>query len=288
MEKKAKKVEKRVGDDVNALECYLKDINKVPLLSRDEECKIAREAKACKIARDKLISANLRFVVKIAKKYQGQGLPLEDLINEGNIGLIKAAKNYDTERGYHFISYAVWWIRQSILMGIAEKSRMIRMPLHWNSRLIQIEHARQTALDNKHINENMSEIAEKLKMKTEKVNELILMAQETISLEQPTNDETNPSMLGDFLESDQHPSPEDYVLNKSLQDEIEKILNTLTNRESAILKARYGLDDGVPKSLEEIGRRFNISKEGVRQIESRALAQLKSPEKRDRLENYVA
>ena len=278
---------KRGHDDI--LDCYLSDISRTPLLSREEEIKTAKEAANGSIpARDKLISANLRFVVKIAKKYQGHGLPLEDLINEGNIGLIKATENYDVNRGFHFISYAVWWIRQSILAAIAEKARFIRMPIHWNTQLIQIQKARQLIQDSQNQRNEITEIANQLGMDSEKVKELIMLAQEVVSLDQPTQEVNHAASIGEFLENENQASPEENAMYGIMQSEIEKALDTLDSREAKVLKARYGLDDGIPKSLEEIGEHYRISKEGVRQIESKALNRLRQSGQSRALESYVA
>jgi len=273
----------------NILEYYLKDINKVPLLTREQEIEIAREAaRGNKIARDKLINANLRFVVRIAKRYQGHGLPLTDLINEGNLGLIKAVEHFDVDRGYHFISYAVWWVRQSILTAIAEKSRMIRMPLYWNSKFIQIDKSKESGMDQQSNRNEISDMANELGMNAEKLLEIIVFKQDILSLDQPSNDSQKASPIGDFLESGHHTSPEEQVMNNALQDDIKRLLDTLNNREAEVIRARYGLVDGIPKSLEEIGDHFNLSKEGVRQIEKRALKQLKHHSCIRVLEPYVA
>ena len=271
------------------LDSYMHDIKKIPLLSREEEQKIAREAgKGNKAAQDKLINANLRFVIRIAKKYQGQGLPLEDLISEGNVGLLKALKHYDPDRGFHFISYAVWWIRQSILMAIAEKSRFIRIPMHWNSKLIQIEKSRMMVTENQISGNEITEMAEQLGMEPEILRELMLLRQDTISLEHPVNMNGTSSQLGDFLEGLYDESPEEHALNQSLQDEIEKVLDTLSSKEAEVIRARYGLVDGIPKSLEEIGVRYNMSKERIRQIENTAIDLLRQPSRSRRLESYIA
>ena len=289
--KKSQKVQ-IIIDSEDIVDNYLKEISCVPLLSREEEEKIALEsAHGNKAAREKLIKANLRFVVNIAKKYQGKGLPFIDLISEGNIGLIKAVERFEVERGYHFISYAVWWIRQSILMAIAEKARPIRMPLHWNAKLMEIEKVRQLYLDSQYTGNTGSEIekiANQVGLDPVNVNELVMLGQDALSLEQPMNDNDAASSFGDFLENENQESPEDHVVNESLHEEIEKVLNTLDEREAEIIRARYGLGNHRPMTLEEIGDRFNISKEGVRQIENKAITQLKSPERRSRLEVYVA
>ena len=286
--KKAGQVkDQKTGEDI--IDSYLKEISKIPLLTREEEIKLAKEAaNGNKAAQDKLVKGNLRFVVKIAKRYQGRGLPLLDLISEGNIGLIKAAENFDVERGFHFISYAVWWVRQSILIAIAEKSRPIRMPLHWNNKLIEIDRARQLSQDEQSQGNEIEKIASLTGIDTERVNELVSLGQDALSLEQPVNGKNNSSSFGDFLESMNHISPEDHALNISLNEEIEKALKTLGNREAEIIRFRYGLGNRQPMSLEELGYRYHISKEGVRQIENKAIKRLQASNYISRLEPYVA
>ena len=291
MKKKIRKPEQEVAmyDNEDITESYLKEISRIPLLSREEEQEIAREAvKGNKAARDKLIRANLRFVVRIAKKYQGRGLPLLDLISEGNIGLMKAIEHYDVNRGLHFISYAVWWIRQSIMIAVVEKSRFIRMPLHWNAKLIEIDRAKQMFQDNQNSGNDIEKIANHVGLEVDKVKELIMLGQDTLSLEQPVHDGDETSFYGDFLESDYENSPEDNALNSTLQDEIEKIFDTLGEREANIIRARYGLGDYPAMSLEEIGEYYHLSKEGIRQIENRAIKRLQSSDWRSKLEFYVA
>ena len=276
-------------DNEDIFDSYLRDISNIPLLSREEERKTAIEAaQGNKAARDKLIKANLRFVVKIAKKYQGQGLPLLDLVSEGNIGLMKAVEHYDVDRGFHFISYAVWWIRQSILIAIAEKARPIRMPLHWNNKLIEIDRARKISHDEQGQGNEIEAIANFTGMEADKVKELVTLGQDMLSLEQPVNGDDSSASYGDFLENENHESPEDYALNISLNDEIEKVLNTLGVREAEIIRSRYGLGNRRPMSLEEIGRLYDMSKEGVRQIENKAIKRLQSSDQLTRLEAYVA
>ena len=291
MKKKIRKPEQKVmlNDNEDITESYLKEMGRIPLLSREEEQKIAKEAvKGNKAARDTLIKSNLRFVVRIAKKYQGRGLPLLDLISEGNIGLMKAVEHYDVDRGLRFISYAVWWIRQSIMMAVVEKSRFIRMPLHWNAKLIEIERVRQKFQDNQKSGNDFEKIADHVGLDTEKVKELVMLGQEALSLEMPIIDSDETLSYGDFLESENQKSPEDYALNSTLHDEIEKLLDTLGEREANILRARYGLGDCPAMSLEEIGDYYNLSKEGIRQIENRAIKRLQSPDRRSKLESFVA
>ena len=275
-------------DSEDIIDSYLREINNIPLLSREEEIDTAREAsQGNKAARDRLVNANLRFVVKIAKNYQGRGLPLIDLISEGNIGLMKAIDRYDVERGLHFISYAVWWIRQSILMAISEKARPIRMPLHWNAKLTEIDKARQDFEENQLTGNNIVKIAGHTGISQQKVQELVILGQDVLSLEQPIHNDSN-SSYGEYLECQNQVSPEDHALAVTLHEEIEKVLNTLNDKEAKVIRARYGLGDKKPMTLEEIGDLYNMSKEGIRQIETKAIKQLQSPERRSRLEAYVA
>jgi len=281
--------EKVKGFCDNILDSYLNDIARTPLLTREEEVKVAKEAAAGSMeARNKLINANLRFVVRIAKKYQGHGLPLEDLINEGNIGLIKATENYDASRGFHFISYAVWWIRQSIITAISEKARIIRMPMHWNTKLLQIQKIRQMIHESQDHVDELKEIASQLGIDSERIKELVFLGQEVISLDQPTKDNGYASTIVDFLECENQSSPEEIALKGIMQNDINNALKILNKKEAAVIKARFGLTDGIPRSLEEIGDFYNISKEGVRQIENKALNLLRQSNRSRALEHYVA
>ena len=289
MTKKKSRKSELLMDKEDLIDSYLREICSIPLLSREEEEEIAREAvQGNKEARDKLVKANLRFVVKIAKKYQGRGLPLLDLISEGNIGLLKAVEHYDVNRGFHFISYAVWWIRQSILLALAEKARIIRVPLHWNTKMIEIDRARQLFQDSQSLGHEIEKIAGHTGMDSEKVRELIMLGQEALSLEQPAHENETSASIGDYLESEYPHTPEDHAVNSTLQEEIEKVLKTLENKEAEILRARYGLGNNIPMSLEEIGNHYHMSKEGIRQIENKAIKRLQSPDRRRRLEAYVA
>ncbi|MDR0689509.1 MAG: RNA polymerase sigma factor RpoD/SigA [Spirochaetaceae bacterium] len=268
---------------------YLKEINRIPLLTRDEEESIARAAaEGSQAARDKLVNSNLRFVVNVAKKYQGQGLPLSDLISEGNIGLLNAIERYDVEKGYHFISYAVWWIRQAILKAICEKSRMIRLPLNRANELVQIEKARKIVQADNNSEAEITEIARLLDMDSVQVSELINISRDLVSLENPIYTDKDSSILGDFIEDENYAAPDEHAVKATLQNDIEMVLSTLNQKEAAIIRFRFGLGNSIPMSLKEIGDRFNLTKERIRQIEKKALKRLQHPSRQRFLECYVA
>ncbi|MDR2519195.1 MAG: RNA polymerase sigma factor RpoD/SigA [Spirochaetaceae bacterium] len=287
--KAKKRTEETYTSDENILSMYLKEINRIPLLEKEEEVRTARAAaQGDKAAQDKLVNANLRFVVNVAKKYQGQGLPLLDLISEGNIGLLNAIERYDADKGYHFISYAVWWIRQSILKAICEKSRMIRLPLNRANELVQIEKARKLVQDAQGVETEINEIARLLDMDAAHVDDLINISRDLVSLENPVYAEKDSSLLGDFIEDESYIAPDEQALRSALQDDIELVLQTLNPKEAAIIRYRFGLGNNVPMSLKEIGNRFNLTKERIRQIEKKALKRLQHPSRQQLLESYVA
>ena len=276
-------------DDENVLSIYLKEINKIPLLTREEEDKYARAAAAGdKFAKDMLVQANLRFVVNVAKKYQNQGLPLSDLISEGNIGLMNAIERFDVEKGYHFISYAVWWIRQAILKAICEKSRMIRLPLNRANELVQIEKVRKEIQGQSGEAQEIKRIARTLNMDEDHVADLINISRDLISLETPVYNEKDSSLLGDFVEDDGYQQPEDTVMERSLQEDINQVLGTLTDKEAEIVQYRFGLNGRSPLSLKEIGDKYSLTKERIRQIEKKALKRLQHPKRSQFLESYIA
>ena len=287
--KKLDTVKKTTRDNENVLSMYLKEINRIPLLTREEENKYARAAaKGDPAAKEKLINANLRFVVNVAKKYQNQGLPLSDLISEGNIGLMNAIERFDVDKGYHFISYAVWWIRQAILKAICEKSRMIRLPLNRANELVQIEKARKMIQSSKGDEPEMREIADAVNMDEEHVTDLINISRDLVSLETPVYAEKDSSSLGDFIEDDGYKHPEEVAMEKSLREDIDDVLHTLTEKESDIIQHRFGLNGRHPLSLKEIGDKYNLTKERIRQIEKKALKRLQHPSRRKMLEAYTA
>ncbi|MDR1108156.1 MAG: RNA polymerase sigma factor RpoD/SigA [Spirochaetaceae bacterium] len=278
-----------MGTDENILSMYLKEINRLPLLTREEEDAVAREAaKGSQTARDRLVNSNLRFVVNVAKKYQGQGMPLSDLISEGNIGLLNAIERYDVDKGYHFISYAVWWIRQAILKAICEKSRMIRLPLNRANELVQIEKARKIVQSDNNSEAEVAEIARLLDMDASQVSDLINISRDLVSLENPIYTDKDSSNLGDFIEDENYASPDEDAVKVTLQNDIESVLSTLNKKEADIIRYRFGLGNSVPMSLKEIGDRFNLTKERIRQIEKKALKRLQHPSRQRFLESYVA
>lgn len=275
--------------DDSILSTYLKEINKIPLLTREEEDKIARKAvKGDSAARERLITANLRFVVNVAKKYQNQGISLEDLINEGNLGLINAIEKYDPERGFHFISYAVWWIRQAILKSICEKSRMIRLPMNRANELVQIEKTKKQYMTVNGVDPDTAEIAKILDLKERDVKELMALSQEHVSLDTPVFYKKDSSVLGDFIEDSAYIPPEEEVMEHSLREEIQKVLQTIPEKEAQILEFRFGLKNKKPMSLKEIGQIYNLTKERIRQIEQKALGRLQQGRRSEQLEAYIA
>lgn len=276
--------------DENILAIYLKEINKIPLLSYEEETELALKAKAGdKAARDKIVNSNLRFVVNVAKKYQNHGIDLIDLISEGNIGLLTAIEKFDVSKGYHFISYAVWWIRQSILKAICEKSRAIRLPLNRANELVQIEHARKIVGTNKTEQQEYEEIAQMLNMNASHVRDMINISREMLSLDAPVgNSENEHSQLGEFMEDNMYCRPEDAAIEKSMHEEIDTVLGTLRPNEEKVLRMRYGLNGAKPMSLKEVGDECALTKERIRQIEKHAICRLQHPSRARRLEAYVA
>jgi len=274
----------------NVLALYLKDINKIPLLTREEENELALKAAAGdKQAKHKIVNANLRFVVNVAKKYQNRGLDLTDLISEGNIGLLTAIERFDVTKGYHFISYAVWWIRQAILKAICEKSRAIRLPLNRANELVQIEKARKLISGSKSDEEEIAEVAEMLNMDGNHVREIIHISRDMVSLDssvRPSDEDS--ATIGEFLQDEHYENPEDAAITVTMREDINTVLDTLTEKEAQVLRCRFGLNGSSSMSLKEVGDVFNLTKERIRQIEKKAIRRLQTPQRMSRLESYVA
>ncbi len=275
--------------DENVLALYLKQISKITLLSREEEEKYAAlAASGDKEAKDILVKSNLRFVVNVAKKFQNQGVPLTDLISEGNIGLMTAVEKFDVTKGFHFISYAVWWIRQAILKAICEKSRMIRLPLNRANEIVQIEKAKKALHGSYSEEEEIEKISEMLNMEKSHVREMINITRDMVSLDLPVFDERDSSTLGDFVEDSTYQLPENYVINENLKCEIDKVLDTLSEKEADVIRYRFGLNGLSPKSLKEIGEIYSLTKERIRQIEKKAIKRLQHSSRKAHLEPFVA
>ena len=274
--------------DKGSLSIYLYEINEIPLLTREEEVRFAREAKeGSKEAKDKLIEANLRFVVNVAKHYQNKGLSLSDLISEGNLGLITAVDKFDVDKGYHFISYAVWWIRQSILKAIYEKTRMIRLPLNRANELVQIEKAKKEIEKYKEGEAGIEEIAAYLNIDKSRVTELINASKDIVLLETPLSSDKDANTISDLIKDSKGENPERVIVNRKLEESIAEVLSTLSEKESNVIKYRFGLEGERPYSLKEIGDKYNLTKERIRQIEKKAISRLRHPTRRRKLESYV-
>jgi RNA polymerase primary sigma factor len=280
------KMRTRKEEKNNNLALYLREINNIPLLSREEEELTARAVMAGnKAAREKLVNANLRFVVNVAKKYQGLGFPLEDLIGEGNTGLLTAVDRFDVNKGYHFISYAVWWIRQSIMSAIYEKARMIRLPSNRATELVKIKQAKKMIKKHFSSEAELKEIAEFLNMEKDHVESLINISREMVSLDVPVSKDKS-SLLMDFIEDNQYKTPDIIAEQKLMETDISNVLSTLEKNEEDVIRRHYGLGC-KPMSLKEIGRYYKLSKERIRQIEERALSRLRNPSRTRRLQEYV-
>ncbi|MEK6552330.1 MAG: sigma-70 family RNA polymerase sigma factor [Bacteroidota bacterium] len=270
-----------------SLDKYLQEIGKVDLLTPDEEIELAvRIRKNDSLALEKLVKANLRFVVSVAKQYQNQGLSLGDLINEGNLGLIKAAKRFDETRGFKFISYAVWWIRQSILQALAEQSRIVRLPLNRVGALNKIGKAYSNLEQEYEREPNAQELAQELDMDISEVSENLKIAGRAVSMDAPfTQGEEN--RLLDILENDEQPSPDFTLMSESLRSEIERALSTLSEREAEVIKLYFGLNKEHSLTLEEIGEKFNLTRERVRQIKEKAIRRLRHASRSKNLRSYL-
>lgn len=256
---------------------YLKDIGRIKLLSGDEEIELAKRIADGDIeARNVLVEANLRLVVSIAKRYIGRGMGLLDLIQEGNSGLIKAVEKFDYTKGYKFSTYATWWIRQAITRALADQSRTIRIPVHMVETMHRIQRCSRQILQEKGRDATVEEISELSGMAVDKVREVMQMAQEPISIDSPVGEDEE-SSIGEFIADESSPEPDEIVGKTMLREQISEVLKTLTEREENVIRMRFGLDDGVPRTLEEVGREFDITRERIRQIEAKALRKLRHP-----------
>jgi RNA polymerase primary sigma factor len=266
---------------------YLKEIGRVPLLSAEEEIELAeRMAKGDKKAKKRLSEANLRLVVSIAKRYVGRGMLFLDLIQEGNLGLIKAVEKFDYNKGYKFSTYATWWIRQAITRAIADQARTIRIPVHMVETINKLIRVSRQLLQENGREPTDDDLAQSLQMPVERVREIRKIAQEPVSLETPIGEEED-SHLGDFIPDDDIPAPADAAAYSLLKDQLEEVLSTLTDREREVLRLRFGLTDGRQKTLEEVGLRFGVTRERIRQIEAKALRKLRHPSRSKKLKDFL-
>ncbi len=266
---------------------YLKEIGKVPLLSPDEEIEYARlMAEGDEVAKQKLTEANLRLVVSIAKRYVGRGMLFLDLIQEGNLGLIKAVEKFDYTKGYKFSTYATWWIRQAITRAIADQARTIRIPVHMVETINKLTRVSRQLLQELGREPSAEEIAAEMGMSLEKVREIMKIAQEPVSLETPIGEEED-SHLGDFIPDDDAPAPSEAASFMLLKEQLMDVLNTLTPREEKVLRLRFGLEDGRARTLEEVGGEFKVTRERIRQIEAKALRKLRHPSRSKKLKDFL-
>ena len=266
---------------------YLKEIGKVPLLEAERELYLAEcMAKGDEKAKDELVEANLRLVVSIAKRYVGMGMFFLDLIQEGNLGLMKAVEKFDYTKGYKFSTYATWWIRQAITRAIADQARTIRIPVHMVETIHKVSRCQRQLLQELGHEATAEEVAERIGMSPDKVREIMKIAQDPVSLETPIGEEED-SHLGDFIPDDDSPAPAEAASYELLKEQLEEVLHTLTSREEHVLKLRFGLEDGRTRTLEEVGKEFNITRERIRQIEAKALRKLRHPSRSKRLKDYL-
>ncbi len=266
---------------------YLKEIGRVPLLSPEEEIELAqRMTTGDSYARKRLSEANLRLVVSIAKKYVGRGMQFLDLIQEGNLGLIKAVEKFDYTKGFKFSTYATWWIRQAITRAIADQARTIRIPVHMVETITKVKKVSSQLLHENGHDPSPEEIADKLEMPVDKVREIMRIAQDPVSLETPIGEEED-SHLGDFIPDDDAPAPAEAASHTLLKEQLNEVLATLTDREAKVLKLRFGLEDGKARTLEEVGQRFDVTRERIRQIEAKALRKLRHPSRSKKVKDFL-
>ena len=266
---------------------YLKDIGRVPLLTAEEEIDLAKRMQENdQAAKKRLCEANLRLVVSIAKRYVGRGMLFLDLIQEGNMGLMKAVEKFDYQKGFKFSTYATWWIRQSITRAIADQARTIRIPVHMVETINKLTRVQRVLLQELGREPSPAEIAEKMGVTEERVREIQKIAQDPVSLETPIGEEED-SHLGDFIEDEKTATPSDSVASTMLKEQLLGVLDTLTPREEKVIRLRYGIDDGKPRTLEEVGREFNVTRERIRQIEAKALRKLRHPSRSKKLKDFL-
>ena len=266
---------------------YLREIGRIPLLSYDEELELAKKVLAGdEAAKQKLAESNLRLVVSIAKKYVGRGMLFLDLIQEGNMGLIKAVEKFDYTKGYKFSTYATWWIRQAITRAIADQARTIRIPVHMVETINKLIRTSRHLLQQLGREPTPEEIAAEMEIPVEKVTEIQKIAQDPVSLETPIGEEDD-SHLGDFIQDDDSPAPQEAAAYTLLREQLEEVMKTLTPREAKVLKLRFGLEDGKSRTLEEVGKEFNVTRERIRQIEAKALRKLRHPSRSKKLKDYM-
>ncbi len=266
---------------------YLREIGKIPLLTYDQELELATEILAgSEDAKQRLTESNLRLVVSIAKKYVGRGMLFLDLIQEGNMGLIKAVEKFDYTKGFKFSTYATWWIRQAITRAIADQARTIRIPVHMVETINKLIRTSRHLLQQKGREPSPEEIAEEMEIPVERVMEIQKIAQDPVSLETPIGEEDD-SHLGDFIQDEDSPAPQDSAAYTLLREQLEEVMNTLTPREAKVLKLRFGLEDGKARTLEEVGREFMVTRERIRQIEAKALRKLRHPSRSKKLKDYM-
>ena len=266
---------------------YLREIGKIPLLSFDEELELAKRViNGDEEAKQKLAESNLRLVVSIAKKYVGRGMLFLDLIQEGNMGLIKAVEKFDYTKGYKFSTYATWWIRQAITRAIADQARTIRIPVHMVETINKLIRTSRHLLQKNGREPTPEEIAEEMEIPVEKVMEIQKIAQDPVSLETPIGEEDD-SHLGDFIQDDDSPAPQDSAAYTMLKEQLNDVMGTLTSREAKVLRLRFGLEDGKARTLEEVGKEFNVTRERIRQIEAKALRKLRHPSRSKKLRDYM-
>lgn len=266
---------------------YLKEIGRAQLLSAEEEAELAKRIKqGDQEAKRKLTEANLRLVVSIARRYVGRGMLFLDLIQEGNMGLMKAVEKFDHTKGYRFSTYATWWIRQAITRAIADQARTIRIPVHMVETVNKLNRVTRQLLQELGREPTLQEIAEEMDLPEEKIREIMKIVQEPVSLETPVGEEHD-SHLGDFIEDQEAPAPADAAAYELLKEQLEDVLNTLTVREESVLRLRFGLDDGRTRTLEEVGSVFGVTRERIRQIEAKALRKLRHPSRSKRLKDFL-